>query len=263
MARRRRRDLPSPAYYHVTCRGVEQRVIFLDDEDRSCWVKLLIDVERRYGWAIHAWVILDNHVHLLVETTQPELSSGMHRLNGLHAMAFNKRYRRVGHLFQNRFESRVVEGDRYLEVVTNYVFENSSRVGLVDWPWRGLGSPAADAALARDRTMLLREGHDRRRFETEPASDRRDQAPRQRGGGAPRRRARSLQRAFAPRGAARDRVRAAAATGHRSRAGRLRGLDRAGRAHRDARETREQEGVPARGTRPGHPPRTYHLRARP
>src|SRR5829696_2253464 len=134
MARKRRRDLPSPAYYHATCRGVEQRIIFFDDEDRAFWVRLLIDVAQRYDWVVHAWVILDNHVHLLVETTQPNLSAGMHRLNGLYAPAFNRRYKRVGHLFQNRFEARVVEGDDYLEVVTNYVLENSTRVGLVDWP---------------------------------------------------------------------------------------------------------------------------------
>ena len=87
----------------------------LDDLDREAWFKLLVEVEARFGWKIHVWNLLDNHFHLLVETTQPELSRGMQRLNGLHAMRFNRRYDRRGHLFQGRFESRVITDERYLE----------------------------------------------------------------------------------------------------------------------------------------------------
>ena len=87
----------------------------LDDLDREAWYKLFVEVEARFGWRVHVWVLLDNHFHLLVETTQPELSRGMQRLNGLYAMRFNRRYDRRGHLFQNRFESRVTTDERYLE----------------------------------------------------------------------------------------------------------------------------------------------------
>ena len=111
MPRIPRSQLPSPAWYHVVCRGVEQRPIVLDDRDREAWFKLFLDVQQRFAWRVHAWNLLDNHFHLLVETTQPELSRGMQRLNGIYAMRFNRRYARSGHLFQNRFESRVVEGD--------------------------------------------------------------------------------------------------------------------------------------------------------
>ena len=92
MPRVPRSQLPSPAYYHVICRGVEQRTIVLDDRDREAWFKLLVEVEARHGWKLHAWTLLDNHFHLLVETTQPQLSCGMQRLNGLHAIRFNRRY---------------------------------------------------------------------------------------------------------------------------------------------------------------------------
>ena len=127
----------------MICRGVEQRLIMLDDLDRAAWFKLLVDVERRYGWKIHAWCLLDNHFHLLVEATQPDLSSGMQRLNGVYAMRFNRRNNRVGHLFQGRFETRVIEGESHLVTVTEYIYENATRVGLRGWPWRGLGSPRA------------------------------------------------------------------------------------------------------------------------
>ena len=125
-----RSRLPSPAWYHVICRGVEQRPIVLDDRDREAWFKLFLDVGRRFRWRVHAWNLLDNHFHLLVETTQPELSRGMQRLNGVYAMRFNRRYARSGHLFQGRFESRVVEGDAHLDTVVEYIFENTTRVGL-------------------------------------------------------------------------------------------------------------------------------------
>ena len=111
MPRIPRTQLPSPAWYHVISRGVEQRAIVLDELDRAAWFKLVVDVTRRFGWKVHVWILLDNHFHLLVETTQPELSAGMQRLNGLYAIRFNRRYDRSGHLFQGRFTSRVLDGD--------------------------------------------------------------------------------------------------------------------------------------------------------
>ena len=68
----------------MICRGVEQRTIVLDDLDREAWYKLFLEVEARFGWKIHVWNLLDNHFHILVETTQPQLSDGMRRLNGLY-----------------------------------------------------------------------------------------------------------------------------------------------------------------------------------
>jgi REP element-mobilizing transposase RayT len=114
----------------VICRGVEQRRIVLDDRDREAWFKLLVEVEARFGWKLHSWTLLDNHFHLLVETTQPQLSRGMQRLNGLHATRFNRRYDRKGHLFQGRFETRVIENEAYVETVVLYIYENATRVGL-------------------------------------------------------------------------------------------------------------------------------------
>jgi putative transposase len=158
MARIPRSQLPSPAYYHVICRGVEQRKIFLDDIDRREWQKLFVNVTRRYGWRIWVWTLLDNHFHLLVETRRPALSKGMQRLNGLYAMRFNRRYNRVGHLFQGRFTARIVEDDDALATVAHYIFENATRVGLRRWPWRGLRfrarpgePPRSDYASARTR----------------------------------------------------------------------------------------------------------------
>ena len=155
MPRIPRSQLPSPAWYHVVCRGVEQRPIVLDDLDRAAWFQLFRDVERRFAWKVHAWNLLDNHFHLLVETTQPDLSRGMQRLNGVYAMRFNRRHARTGHLFQGRFESRVIDGDAHLATVVEYIFENTTRVGLRGWPWRELGSPRR--AEGRPRTRAPRD----------------------------------------------------------------------------------------------------------
>ena len=122
----------------------------LDDLDREAWFKLFVQVAHRYRWKVHVWCLLDNHFHLLVETAQPDLSAGMQRLNGVYAMRFNRRYNRAGHLFQGRFESRVIKTEEYLAKVMPYIYENSTRVGLRGWPWRGIGSIPADYACPRD-----------------------------------------------------------------------------------------------------------------
>src|ERR671911_3210171 len=184
MPRIPRSQLPSPAWYHVICRGVEQRTIVLDDLDRAAWFKLLLEVEARFGWKIHVWNLLDNHFHLLVETTQPELSRGMQRLNSVHAMRFNRRYARSGHLFQGRFDSRVLEGDEHLAHVADYVYDNSTRVGLRGWPWRCLAT-AHDYSSSRDDGGVL----------AQRSSGQRDRAAERRRDHPPRRGARPLHRA--------------------------------------------------------------------
>lgn len=127
--------------YHLTSRGVDGRVIFVDDDDRSYFVHLLRRVTERYGWKLHVYCLMGNHFHLIVECGQPALSKGMERLNGLHASGFNARHGRVGHLFQRRFESRLIADDDYLEHACEYVLANPVRAGLCTraaaWLWSG------------------------------------------------------------------------------------------------------------------------------
>src|SRR5215218_3461950 len=229
MPRMPRSQLPSPAWYHVISRGVEQRTIVLDGRDRESWFKLLVDVTKQCRWKVHAWNLLDNHFHLLVETTQPELSRGMQRLNAVHAIRFNRRYARSGHLFQGRFESRVLEGDEHLATVIEYVYENSTRVGLGGWPWRGSGDHPRDYASARAG----------RGAEAERAADRRDRAPERRRCDPPRRGARPLQRARGALEPARALRGAAGAARGRPCRGGVRRLDGARRSHRGPHEARE------------------------
>jgi putative transposase len=129
------------ATYHVTARGNLGAPIFLDDQDRTIFVSLLMKAGTHLAWRCHAYCLMSNHFHLLVETKHPNLSRGMQRLNGLYAQGFNERHRRVGHLFQGRFWSSVIETDDHLAGVALYVLHNPVRAGLcelaTDWPWSG------------------------------------------------------------------------------------------------------------------------------
>jgi REP-associated tyrosine transposase len=140
---RRPRHLLGDGTFHITARGVARSEIFLDERDYRAFLGLLRDAVNRFAWRTRAFCLMPNHFHLVVSTTRIELSAGMHRLNCLYAMRFNKRYKRSGHLFQNRFDARIVEGDRHAQAVARYVVDNPVRAGLCQdwrhWPWSGLG----------------------------------------------------------------------------------------------------------------------------
>jgi putative transposase len=140
---------------HVYARGVERRLIFGDDDDRRLYLSLLTGVARRFRWHVLAYCLMPNHVHLLIETTEPNLGRGMHMLHGVYAQAFNKRWTRVGHLFQSRFGSRIVHDEVQLAVVLAYIAVNPVAAGLcadpVDWAWSSHRAlVAGDAATVVD-----------------------------------------------------------------------------------------------------------------
>ncbi len=141
MARLPRSALPPHGIYHVTSRGVDRCAIFRDDDDRAAFVRRLRLVARRWQWVGHAYCLMDNHYHLVVETSLDRLSAGFHRLNGTHAQRFNERHGRAGHLFQGRFDARVLRDDEHLAAAVAYTRANPVRAGLCDaaaqWPWAG------------------------------------------------------------------------------------------------------------------------------
>jgi putative transposase len=136
---RQPRSLLGDGIFHVTARGVARMVIYRDLDDFSQFVHLLASVVPRFCWRRHAFCLMPNHYHLVVESTRRNLSDGLHRLNGLYAQGFNHRYERSGHVFQNRFGARLIEGERQLGNVCAYVLDNPVRAGLTataeDWPW--------------------------------------------------------------------------------------------------------------------------------
>lgn len=133
MARPLRIEFPG-AIYHVTSRGNEKRRIFKSDGDRRAFLDFLGKTAKRFGWSITAWVLMTNHFHLVIQTPKPNLSRGMHWLNGSYAGWFNHQYRRCGHLFGGRFKAFLIDKEAYFTEVLRYVVLNPVRAGLAPRP---------------------------------------------------------------------------------------------------------------------------------
>jgi REP element-mobilizing transposase RayT len=127
------------AVYHLTSRGNARQKIFFNDSDRALFLQTLAHVVSRYCWVCHAYCLMANHYHLLVETPKVNLSIGMRQLNGIFAQSFNRRHRRVGHLFQGRFKAILVEKESYLLELCRYIVLNPVRVKSTTspaaWKW--------------------------------------------------------------------------------------------------------------------------------
>jgi REP element-mobilizing transposase RayT len=119
------------AFWHITSRGVERRDIFHDRNDRSMFLDMLGEIVIHARWRLHAYVLMSNHYHLLVETPQPTLTQGVKELNERWARYFNWRHQRVGHLFQGRFKSIVVDRETHLRELLRYIVRNPVRCGAV------------------------------------------------------------------------------------------------------------------------------------
>jgi putative transposase len=122
------------ALYHVICRGVERRPIFRDDTDRSGFLARLERLVVEEGASLFAYVLLDNHVHLVLRREGRPLGQLMRRLLTGHSVSFNRRHRRAGHLFQNRYRAVLCEEDAYLLQLVRYVHLNPVRAKLVKDP---------------------------------------------------------------------------------------------------------------------------------
>jgi len=127
------------AVYHITSRGNARQAIFLDEKDFTTFLDVLCQVVKRYHFLLHAYCLMNNHYHLLIETPNANLSRGMRQLNGLYTQRFNKRHQRVGHLLQGRYKAILVDKDHYLLELCRYIVLNPVRAGIVkdpgDWRW--------------------------------------------------------------------------------------------------------------------------------
>ena len=134
------------ALYHLTSRGDRREDIYLDDIDRVIFLEVLAGVCERFCWVCHAYCLMSNHYHLLIETRESTLSQGMRQLNGVFTQRSNHRHHRVGHVFQGRYKAILVQKESYLLELARYVVLNPVRAGMVrsakDWPWSNYRSTA-------------------------------------------------------------------------------------------------------------------------
>jgi putative transposase len=137
------------AVHHVMSRGNDGIPIFRDEKDRVTFLELLGQEAARCGWLVHDYALMGNHYHLVIETPECTLSIGMHRLLTKYAGRFNRRYKRRGHLFGDRFKNVLVQQEEYGLTLSRYIALNPVRAGLVERPeeWRW-SSYAARAGLA-------------------------------------------------------------------------------------------------------------------
>ena len=120
--------------YHVIARGNNRAAIFHDPSDRQFFLERLAFCRRRFRFFLYAYCLMGNHFHLALELGSESLSRIMHALLFLYSQRFNRRYDRVGHLFQGRFGSRLVQKDKYLTALLRYIHDNPVRAGLVATP---------------------------------------------------------------------------------------------------------------------------------
>ncbi|MFH0802528.1 MAG: transposase [bacterium] len=161
------------AIYHVTSRGNAKQLIYRDAQDQLKFLEILASVVEKYRWLCHAYCLMDNHYHLVVETLVGNLSRGMRQLNGVYTQNFNIRHESVGHLFQGRFKALLVERESYLLEVCRYVVLNPVRAGFVsspeDWKWssfRGTAGLSPASEFLTTDWILSCFGRQRKRAQT-------------------------------------------------------------------------------------------------
>lgn len=122
------------AFYHITSRGNLRDKIFYEDGDRERFLEILRRTKERYGYLLHAYALMDNHYHLLMETPKANISQIMQNINTSYTVYINKKYQRSGHLFQGRFKGIVVDKDEYLVTLSRYIHLNPLRAKIVQKP---------------------------------------------------------------------------------------------------------------------------------
>jgi len=132
------------ALYHVTSRGDRQEAIFDDDQDRTAFLNVLSEVVSRFRWRCHAYCLMENHYHLMIETPEANLTKGMRHLNGVFTQRSNRRHKRSGHLFQGRYKAILVDRDSYFVELARYIVLNPVRAAMVKhprlWAWSSYGT---------------------------------------------------------------------------------------------------------------------------
>jgi REP element-mobilizing transposase RayT len=160
MARPLRIEFPG-ALYHVTARGNHRQDIFVDNEDRQRFLDILAHTARRYNLLCHAYCLMDNHYHLVLETPDGDLAKAMRQVGAVYTQAYNRRHNKSGHLFQGRYKAILVEREGHLLELIRYVVLNPVRAGASRtpeaWPWSSYratcGMEAVHPCLRIDWTL--------------------------------------------------------------------------------------------------------------
>lgn len=149
------------AMYHIMCRGNHKGEIFWDDQDRQYYRSIIKQVKVSHSFELHAYCLMDNHVHLHIETRDIEIGKIMKRINMLYAIFYNHKYQSVGHLFQGRYKSVLIKDDAHHLQITRYIHLNPVRAKISprpeDYPWSSyrdfIGDNAECALVNIEKTL--------------------------------------------------------------------------------------------------------------
>ena len=133
MARQLRMEFKG-AFYHITSRGNQRGRVYFEDKDKERFLEILRRTKERYGYLLHAYALMDNHYHLMIETPKANISQTMQNINTSYTVYINKKYRRSGHLLQGRFKGIIVDKDEYLVTLSRYIHLNPVRADIVQKP---------------------------------------------------------------------------------------------------------------------------------
>ncbi|MBM7614672.1 REP-associated tyrosine transposase [Alkaliphilus hydrothermalis] len=131
---RKARVYGNTGIYHVIMRGNERKLIFHDDEDRERFLMIMEQKKKFKEFKLYAYCLMDNHIHLLIKEEEDNISRIMKRINTSYATYYNKKYERIGHVFQDRYKSEAVEDDTYLLEVLRYIHNNPVKANIVNMP---------------------------------------------------------------------------------------------------------------------------------
>jgi len=116
--------------YHIIVRGNERRNIFFDDADREMYIDILNRMKNKYNFKLYSYCLMDNHVHLVINDNGNDISQIMKSISISYVILINRKYQRTGHLFQDRFKSRLIDSEEYLLEVSKYIHNNPVKIGI-------------------------------------------------------------------------------------------------------------------------------------
>jgi putative transposase len=153
--RKPRIEVPG-GFFHICTRGNAQKRLFLDTHDYEAWLEMLARTVEGFAWLCHAYCVMPNHFHLLLETPEPTRGTGMRHLNGSYAQRFNARYDGSGHVFQGPYSATPIVDESHFLEVCRYIVLNPVRAGLCEDPrqWRW-SSYRATAGIVRAPAFLM------------------------------------------------------------------------------------------------------------
>jgi len=156
---RRKRNLVNSGIYHIMVRGVNKEIIFKDDKDRELFIRLLYYYKNKLNCRIHAYCLMNNHVHILFEDKEFLISDFMRNITSVYAGEFNKKHQRVGHLFQDRFKSIYVYNDDYMLRLIRYIHRNPEKAEICkteDYKWSSYKEYIYKAKIIEREKVLLK-----------------------------------------------------------------------------------------------------------